>query len=290
MALDKLLFDIGDELLKKYEYSSKRLEAQIAGNVISEFLSVTNLPIELKEDSGIQRFIELKKKHIYNTEYTKMFFEILNKYNYFLPTEVLEAIFNLAYLKDPNKNENVIKTYLGSPDILDITFNGKDKFTILSETLGSIEFELINSYFKNNPDMLSYIKNKKINSGCHAHVWFMGNDETYKDFYAITSLCCRLFTGLYYHSYTYDAIENRIIDISNKAVFDKETFEKLFEPKIISKVLNSDLQEALYLAEDKCYQFYRRHEILKIALFRQYLDSIGFHGSFEEAPKVPIRK
>lgn len=71
---------------------------------------------------------------------------------------------------------------------------------------------------------------------------------------------------------------------------DKESYYEMFEPHDISVVLNSEVGEELRLTNLKSNQPFCRLEVLRIALYKQYLDSIGYHGNLADAPFVKIKK
>jgi len=231
---------------------------------------------------------DLKYEFVYTSEYNELFFEILAKYNYNMKYEIKDAMYYLGHLKNPSVNAELIKRLLGSTIIKDISFNGRNIFTISTEQYGDFVFELAAYYFRGNQKMANYIKKNQLPRRCHTHAYFMS--KVFVDFYAITSLCQSYFGNSYHHSYTFDSNRDVIIDLCYNAVVDEGQYYNLFQPQDISVILNSKVAEELALTELKTNQEQDRCELLKIALYKQYLDSIGYQGSLEDAPSICPKK
>lgn len=230
----------------------------------------------------------LMNQYIYTSKYNKLFFEILAKNNYAMRHEIKDAMFSLGHLKNPKKNKAVIKKFLCSPIIQDISFNGKNKFTISSEQYGNIVMELASYYFRKDQIMKHYIKNNSLPNRCHDHAYFMS--DIFADYYAITSLCKNYFNGTYYHSYTHDTDRNVIIDLCYNSIVDKDQYYNIFQPQDISVILNSKVVEELSLTTLKTEQESNRCNLLKIALYKQYLNSIGYQDTLLKAPSTKSLK
>lgn len=269
---------------KNYEENTS-----IFASVLCEFLSVIDTDINfVGSGSALDKVLSLKDKYVYDSNYVSEFFDILKKHNYNMRQELKDAMFNLGHLMEPNKNSKLIKTLLASPVIDDISFDGKDEFTILSEQYGKFDFELASEVFATNDKITNYIRDNVLPQHCHHHAYFLSS--VFDDYYAITSLCKQYFGGEYYHSYTYDKKDNMIIDLCSNCIMDKESYYEMFEPHDISVVLNSEVEEELRLTNLKSNQPFYRLKILRIALYKQYLDSIGYHGNLADAPFVKIKK
>lgn len=65
---------------------------------------------------------------------------------------------------------------------------------------------------------------------------------------------------------------------------DKEQYEQIFQPEEVSVILNSQVDKELALTSEKTEQYFARSGLLKIALYKEYLQSIGYEGSLEDAP------
>jgi len=278
-----------EKILQITHTKNIELNDKIFDIVLQEFLNRINTNINFNNCSTpTDKVLTLKEQYIYTSNYVKLFFEIIQKYNYNTKQEIKDAIFNLCHLKNPNKNKDIIKELLNSPIIDDISFNGKNEFVISSEQYGKFVVELASYYFKNNKKMSKYMKNNQLPNKCHNHAYFMS--EVFNNFYAITSLCRYYFKGNYYHSYTYDKEKNSIIDLCYNSIIDKESYYKIFEPKDISVILNSNVSKELELTNKKTDQYPFRCPLMKIALYKQYLNSIGFDGILEDAPPVKVKK
>lgn len=257
----------------------------ISDLVLRDFMDNVNDVFNFEaHDCSTSKLITLKEDYIYKSDCVKLFFDILKKYNYNMKQEIKDAIFKLGRLDDPNKNSELIKEILCSPIIQDISYNGKNEFIITSEEYGKFSFELASHYFRKNEKMNNYIKNNQLARGCHNHAYFMST--VFPDYYAITALCKYYFEGSYYHSYTYDKDSSLIIDLCYNAIISMNSYYELFEPKDISVILNCDVEKELALTNLKTDQYRDRCHLLKIALYKQYLDSINYHDDLEKAPSI----
>lgn len=278
-----------EKILQATHTENIYINEKIFDNILQEILNKINFNFNFDNCStSTDKVLKLKDAFIYTSDYVQLFFEILEKYNYNMKEEIKDALFNLCHLENPNKNKDIIKKLLNSPIIDDISFNGKNEFSIVSEQYGTLVVELASYYFKNNKQMNNYIKNKQLPNKCHNHAYFMS--EVFNNYYAITSLCRYFFKGNYYHSYTFDKERNSIIDLCYNSIIDKESYYKIFEPKNLSVILNSDVEKELELTNKKTDQYIYRCPLVKIALYKQYLHSIGYEGKLEDAPQLKIKK
>ena len=277
--------NICTEILNSSEIKDEELNIEIFDLVLEEFLKKSKHNFKFEDcDNSMDKVLGIKADYIYTSKYINLFFKILKKYKYNMKQEIQDAMYNLGHLEDPNKNVEVINKLIKSPVIQDISFNGKNEFLITSKQYGDFAFELASLHFKNNTKMMDYMKNNPLPNHCHMHAYFMS--ELFKDFYSITSLCKFYFKGRYYHSYTFDKDSNSIIDLCYNAVIDKDTYYKIFEPEDVSVILNSKVDEELTLTEEKTKQYFDRCYLLKIALYKQYLNSIGYKGDLQNAPNI----
>lgn len=274
-----------DECLKILQenenYGMERVD-KVSFSLIKDFSFYINKDFDpqLVKD-GIDGLLYLKNYFVYNSEYVDLFFRMLQIRGYYFTEEIKEAFFYLNHLKNPNNNSEVIKKFLCSPIIQDISFDGMDKFTIFSEEYGEFISRLASVVFHNNRKMRTYIERKKLPNRCHIHAYFMS--YFLKEFYSITSLCASYFSPIrYYHSYTYNSEDNTIIDLCSNMVMDKEMFDRLFQPKEISFIMNIDVKDEIAIVDEKSN--YREYPLLKIALYKQYLEKIGYTGTLEDGP------
>lgn len=285
------MMDIGKKRIQETELNNKKRNQKIAKLILQEFYNMTGLKFKSTDlKIPLEILINVRSQHIYTSPDTTLFSQLLEKYHYNIKMEIIEAINNLGNLKDPNKNEELIKTLLNSPIIQDISFNGIDTFTIWSEQYGKFVFELATYYFRTNKQVTDYIQTNPLQQNCHKNTY--GMSKIFDDFYAITSLCQHYFQGHFYHSYTFDHERKTIIDLCHNVVMNKSQYDCLFQPQEISVIINNQVERELALTLQKTSQKKDRCQLLKIALYKQYLNSIGYHGDLESAPyaKSKIRQ
>jgi len=277
--------DICKGIFEKCETALAKKDEQLYSLVLEEFLKLASPSVDFGylQTAG-EKVRYLQSHYVYNSPYCKEFFDILKKHGYYISEEIKDAIFYLGHLERHNNNKDLITKLLNSPVIDDITFNGKNKFTITSEELGEYSFYVASLYFKNNPIMKEYIRTHELPNKCHQHVYFMSN--AIGNTAAVTSICPVYFVGKYYHSYTWDQKNNFIIDLCSNAIMEKNDYYRLFEPEELSVILSQNIEDELAYTNLKSSQPLSRHHLLKIALYKQYLQSIGYSGSLEKAPYV----
>lgn len=274
-----------DLLKESNELQNSLLNSEIFDLVLKEFVSQVEIPLSLeKYDNPEEKVENLKLLYIYMSEYIDLFFEILKKKNYNMKDEIKKAAWWLMNLPDYNENKELIEKLLHSPVIQDVSFGKDHKFRIYSEEFGEFVFQPAIYYFADNNSVLRYIKNNRMSQNCHNNTYFLS--KLFENFYSITSLCTRQFLNCYHHSYTYNPYDDTIIDLSYKAVYEKNSFYNIFEPIEISRILNSEVEKELEFAILNTEQPERRCELLKIALYKEYLQKIGYTGAFEDAPMV----
>lgn len=201
----------------------------------------------------------------YNEEYIRIFYKLLNAFGYNKNNDFRDAIWYLSILPNPNKNKECIKRMLKLPFINDISY--KNGTYVIEGKEKRISFELASHVFRNNATMKKYIENGSLPNRCHEHTY---NISKYlPDFYAITSLCRRYFDKNYYHSYTLNPIENRIIDLCINAVLDRKTYEMIHEPINLSIIKNKNINEEIEKTS-KEVEFKNWHKVLLIAMYKQY--------------------
>lgn len=257
--------------------------------ILKETLEIIDEEFKFSEFTTSENKVRsLKDQYIYTSKYVDEFFNILSKYNYNMKQEIKDAITKLGSLKNPNKNSKIINKLINSPIIQDISFNGKNIFKITSRQYGNIKFQLANDYFRNDTRVKNYINNNELLNKCHKHAYYLS--KLYPNYYSITALCPHYFQDFYHHSYTYDKDSNKIIDLCSNSVLDLNQYYKIFEPKNISIILNSEVEKELKITEENTNQYFDLYELLKIALYKQYLNRIGYTGELENAPKTKSLK
>lgn len=276
------------DILKNNEIRSFQENEITSKDVFNQFMSTQNRRFAFSHcDTYIEKVLSLKDEYVYNSKYVKDFFDILEKYDYKMQYEILDAIRTLGFLKNPKSNGNTIKRLLTSPVIDDISFDDKNAFSIFSEQYGTFSFIIASEYFKNNHDVLSYIRKNKPDPRSHYHTYFLS--KKFPDDYTVTSLVDNYFCGQYYQSYTCDRNSNKIIDLCNNSVMDQDEYNRLVSPQIVSSILNSEVDNELSVVNQKVEFQKINASILKIALYKEYLSSIGYKGSLEDAPSLVKR-
>lgn len=274
------------EILKKKELKSIKNEKETYKKVYKEFCKTNRQKCSFDFFSSYNIAVTMLETCLYESqkkEEIDILFNILKKYNYRLNWEIVYAIRELAFLEDPNNNAEKIKFYLNSPAIDDISFNGIDKFKIFSEECGEFTFQLADKYL-NNSDIEDYIKRNRYEPICHNHTYYMA--QWYPDYYAMTFLGETRFLGTFYHSSTYNSDENVVIDIRYNSVMDKEIYDNLFHSTYVSKVLNNDIDNELNIVNEKVKLKKVNAYLMRIALYKEYLNSIGYTGSLEKGPSL----
>lgn len=249
------------------------IDEEIFYIVLKEFLNITDINYKFSNMTDLDKVMKIKNELIDEPVYINLLYEILNKYNYNMKYEIKNAIFALTNLEKLSKNKKTINKILTSPVIQDVSFNGKDQFTILSSQYGKFTFEVASQRFKRNKKIEGYIRKNELPHYCHQHAYFIAS--VFPEFYAITSLCRYYFKDIYYHSYTYDKYNNLIIDFCYNTVMNKEEYYNLFEPKDILLILNKNIDEELRKVEMNTDQPKKRFGLLKIALYKQYLEMVN---------------
>lgn len=274
-----------DLLAESNELQNISLNNEIYSLALRDFLSKVKTDLNLEKYQTPEEKLErLKIIYIYMSEHLDMFFEILKKYNYYMKKEIKNAAFWLMHLPDYNNNKELIKKLLKSPVIQDISFSPDHKFKIHSQIYGDFIFQPADYYFSNTDSIIDYMQQNTVARNCHNNTYFMS--ELFGDFYSITSVCRSPFLNHYHHSYTYDPENDIIIDLCYKAVFEKKSYYDIFCPTEISVILNTEIDRELEITSTNTCQPQDRHHLLRIALYKEYLQKIGYTGSFEDAPNL----
>ena len=274
--------DACEKILQEGEVKNYHLNEYICNLVLGELSNNIENSVLSREGITGESKIRLLKDELNTPEDIAFFYEVLSKYNYNMTQDIIDAMSQLGHLSNPSQNKEVIEKLLHSPVIQDINFNGNNKFTITSQEYGDVDFVLASEYFRDNKKIANYIKKNSHLKRCHNHTYFMA--EQNPDYYAITSLCQYLFKNTYHHSYTCDKDNQTIIDLCYNSIMDKEQYEQIFQPEEVSVILNSQVDKELALTSEKTEQYFARSGLLKIALYKEYLQSIGYEGSLEDAP------
>lgn len=253
------------ELLIETEEKGREENELIYKKVYEELMNIINIQFRTNYTKYADIVRDIKDRYIYTSKYNELFFNILEKYNYHMEHEILDALYDIVH-EDNNKNKSkIIKKYLLSPIINDISLEDNSTIKIYS-TLGDYNFILANKYFKDNKKIIKLLNNGIIKNRCHDNTLFLSS--IFKDYYSITSKCRSYFTGRYYHSYTYDEESDLIIDLCRKSLIKKEDFDRLYEPIEISKTKNSKVLSEIKKIDKEIY-LYDICMILRIALYNE---------------------
>lgn len=239
------------DLVEYFHYESIKKNDDIALKIIEEYQDeigiiynfICTSPYDENSEmmKHVSQLVSLINGVSITSERGKILYNLLCKYDYNFLLDIRETIGTLGNLSNPNNNKKVIDTALNYSVIDDISFNGKDTFTIFSEQYGNFEFLLAREYFRGNKKLICYMDDNKLLGRCHRNVEEMSS--LFPDFYSITSLLTSFFEGFYYHSYSYDETEDTVVDLCSNAVFTNECFKRLMEPKEIMKVKNSKISK-----------------------------------------------
>lgn len=267
-----------EDLVAYYHLKSSIDNDKIASIVIKEFedflgdkfnfvTDESNNHPEFKLTEHIGQMLGVIDEYVYKSSYVNLFFSILERHGYRMKHEIKRAMMRLAELENPFRNEDLIFTLLECPIIDDISFNGRDSFTIYSEKCGSYSFHFASSYFKSDPAILDYMSRGGLRCRCHNHTEQIA--DLYPNFQSITSLCSNYFLGFYYHSYSFNPEDSKVIDLCSRLVMDESDYNRLYEPREISRINNDDLSDHYNEALNNTQQPDARKMILKIALYNQ---------------------
>ena len=287
--LEKIGLDKELEEIFRGEFDSAIIIEEKSSLVLRDYMAATDKQFYFIDPSvsELDKMANLKNDYVYLSSDCELFLDILNSYNYNMMNDIRCAVRILGNLEEPNVNKKVIEKLLNSPVIQDISFNGLDQYTIFSDRYGSVSFNLAREYFKDNLSVLFYMGDDKLVGMCHYNTKYL--TYLFPEFYAVTSLCKSYFDMSYYHSYTYDKKSDKIIDLCYNLVMDKDVYYDLNVPDEVSVILNSEVDRQYNLI-DGCKTTSTNSSgfvpLLKIALYKQYLDSIGYCGDLESAPVI----
>lgn len=274
------------KIFKEKGLESDKKEEKMYKTVYKEFCKTSSQKYSFDAFFSYRTAVAMLENCLYESqrkEEINILFNILKKYNYHMQWEIVYAIKELAFLEYPNNNAEEIKFYLNSPAIDDISFNGIDTFEIFSEECGKFAFKLADKYL-NNSDIEDYIKENRYEPMCHEHAYNMA--QWYPNYYAMTFLGKNRFSYDFYHSVTYDSDENVVIDLRYNSVMDKESSDNLYHPTYVSKILNSEIDNELNIVNEKVKLKKVNVHLMRIALYKEYLNSIGYTGSLEKGPSL----
>lgn len=292
MKLTEKLDDCLEKLFQYYEVDGQLSCQKNAELILQEYLDYSSENFIFEGNPlPIDKLLALKNEYIYTFGDCEFFFSLLKKYHYNMTNEIRDAIRSLGNLKDPSNNSEMIKKFLNSPIIQDISFNGKDKYIIESEQYGSFEFQQAKEHFRNNDTLIYYMEHNKILQRCHTNTRYIAS--IFPEFYSVTSLCGCYFEEKFYHSYSLNKETRQIIDLCINAVMEEDPYYRLYQPQELSVILNKRLEEEYCFVN--CLKTTPTNpqkvaKLLKISLYKQYLNSIGYQGELRDAPAIKKAK
>ncbi len=122
---------------------------------------------------------------------------------------------------------------------------------------------------------------------CHTHTKYIAS--ILPELYSITSLCNCYFDEKFYHSYSYHRETNQVIDLCIGAIIDYHSYYQLYHPQELSVILNKKVEEEYAIVNQiktTTTSKYKLNELMKIALYKQYLQHIGYQGELKDAPVI----
>lgn len=270
-----------EQLLKRIEKNNTAVDNRNFDCVLKDYRRFGGSLLGLHNDDSRILVLNLIRK-VHTTKYSNLLFTILKKFNYDMRHEIRDAIQDLCLFSKPDEKFGTMAKYIYSPVIQGISFNGKDRYTIYSEQYGKFEVEIASEYFKRTTKVEDYLQTEVLERRCHFHTYFLS--KLFPEMYAITSLCQSYFGRKFFHSYTYDSKEDIVIDFTSNAIMSRDDYYSLYLPKEVSVIKNSDVRREVNITQLKTAQCLRRHALLKVALYKLYLQEISYNGSLEEAP------
>lgn len=280
-----------EDLKQFYDYYETQVyedNEQVFGLIMQELVKIIpNLESKYAEDvtQYSDKVLIFKNHFVYKTDLCEFFFDLLRKHNYNFYHEIKDAIYYLCFLDDPNDNKEVIRDFLNSPVIQDISFS-QGVFSIFSEQFGRTDVMLAAEYFRNDRAISKFLRTKELAQECNSNTKYLS--RKLPTAYSITSLCPYFFMGDYYHSYTYDKDSGFIIDFTHNAVVARNDYYNIWRPRELSNVLNSELNDEIRFI-DRNYLLRENYGgLLGIAIYKHYLQSIGYDGSLKDAPVIKL--
>ena len=268
-------------IFKENELKNIKLEEKTSKKILHETLQVIDRKIKFDRGmSYIEKLTELEHQ-LYHSTYIDDFYSILERYDYNTLWDIKEAISRLTNLKRKESNKELIQELLCSKVIDDINMSSKDTFQIYSEKYGQFNCYMASSYLEDE-EILRYMMNNTINNNCHNVTYYLLRN--FEDLSAITSHVEDHFHRPMYHSYAYDEKEDIVIDLCYNLAMDKHDYDRLNGTQVISKVIDSEVLYELAIVDEKTKIPKTWCKLLRIALYKEYLNSINYFGDMVNGP------
>lgn len=255
--------------------------------VIDQFRTIFPYPIatpEEVENNPCACFDELREMLLLYPSYIPTLYSILSHYDYNEKAEIKDTIKYLGNLKDPNKNSKLIHRLLYLPTIQDISYHGEGNFSIFSKQCGQTDFQLAEYFFQDDDKVMAYMYTNRLANRCFQHAEFLA--RTYQENYLQVALCKGIFKESFYHAYSLTKEKEKVIDLTLRSVFPTDDFYHLEEPQPIYTNQSQGFMRDAIITDNQARINPEFYEAFKVALYQQYLSSIGYNGSLLKAPKV----
>lgn len=275
------------EIYESVEKKSTDYYDQQSERIIKAFQRINPQEFVFSPDTegipGLQ-FDELKMAILFEPDYIKRFYEIAKYFGYDERGMIRDSIKHLGMLENPNENEEIIHSLLRLPVIDDISFDSKDTFSIFSEKLGDYHFIVATEALKDNQELIEYLEKVPFANRCYSHALILAG--IFEDNYSEVSLCKNIFGSNFHHAYSITPDRKTVIDLTFNGIFTMEDFKRLEEPYPFYSKQQEKLSYDIWYATKNSGLSPDTEWLLQAALYRKYLDEIGYQGPMCEAPKV----
>lgn len=233
--------DIYNTNEKRYTISNN----EIFKNVLEDLKDVTGLsflsllPKELTDASWSTKFYYIK--WIINSnfpQYIPVLFSLLQAHGYNMKSELFDAAKLLAKNGYPEYDMDLNAYVKLSPKIDAVEYDN-GMIRLCSDELGDFNFSSVFTGYKNNKQIVDFIKRYEIEHQCHLASWMLIDYLDYANL--VTSLIPSYFEGTYYHTYLDDQESGLILDSANYIVASNDEYQKLLEPQRIVATRKSEI-------------------------------------------------
>jgi len=240
------------KVIDKIENQSKKSASQIILDILEDYCEgfTNRFNDEDKEKNMIQLFMQFRLANKFDEEIIEedeeplseedyeieelSIDEILEYYDYDESFDILLVTKWLTICANDNDIEKQVELCKRFRTIDEILYNGENKFTIISSEYGSFTFSPATEQETNNKKIKNFIERYSNSYFSHdraKRLMLLNNNYT-----AITSVCDEIFGRKYYHSYILDTKNNKVIDLTNNIIMEKESYDLLFRPQELSQI------------------------------------------------------
>lgn len=271
MGLENI--DILYYLFNYYEIYGNIQNGKIFLNVIDAINS--RLGVSFRHSLNIPKIAEYEQNTaagiyaidslVFDKCYQEYVLALLGNNHYYMKTFIKDLIKALGNAKSEDQREQIISQYLELMLIIDIKYNGVDEYTI-DTAYGRYSFKLADKVLKDDY-IVSYIREKDCRKICHGNATTILND--YPELYTICSQVRNYFVGSYYHSYSYIAEEDLVLDMCSNMLMKKSDFDDLFCTREILFMRNDELKSEYFKKIRVIKSKLGDESVLKCALYYQ---------------------